>query len=46
MSIRECAKGKETSEIILMDDNFASIAKAVMWGRSVNERCCITRTPS
>jgi Ca2+-transporting ATPase len=28
---------KEASEIILMDDNFASIVKAVMWGRSVND---------
>jgi Ca2+-transporting ATPase len=28
---------KEASEIIFMDDNFASIVKAVMWGRSVND---------
>jgi P-type Ca2+ transporter type 2C len=37
MSVKECAKGKEALEIILMDDNFASIIKAVMWGRSVND---------
>jgi P-type Ca2+ transporter type 2C len=37
MSVRECAKGQEASEIILMDDNFASIVKAVMWSRSVND---------
>ncbi len=28
---------KEASAIILMDDNFASIVKAIMWGRSVND---------
>lgn len=37
MSVRECAKGKEASEIILMDVNFASIVKVVMWGRSVKD---------
>lgn len=26
---------KEASDIILMDDNFSSIVKAVMWGRNV-----------
>lgn len=26
---------KEASDIVIMDDNFASIVKAVMWGRSV-----------
>ena len=26
---------KEASDIILMDDNFTSIVKAVMWGRNV-----------
>lgn len=26
---------KEASDIILMDDNFASIVQAVMWGRNV-----------
>lgn len=28
---------KEASDIILMDDNFASIIKALMWGRAVND---------
>ena len=28
---------KEASAIILMDDNFASIVKAMMWGRAVND---------
>lgn len=28
---------KEASAIILMDDNFSSIVKAIMWGRSVND---------
>jgi Ca2+ transporting ATPase len=26
---------KDASDIILMDDNFNSIVKAVMWGRNV-----------
>ena len=28
---------KEASAIILMDDNFASIVKAISWGRTVND---------
>ena len=28
---------KEASDIILMDDNFASIVKAIAWGRTVND---------
>ena len=28
---------REASDIILMDDNFASIVKAIMWGRCVND---------
>ena len=28
---------KEASAIILMDDNFSSIVRAIMWGRSVND---------
>ena len=32
---------KEASDIILLDDNFASIVKAVMWGRHVYD--CIAK---
>ncbi|KAI8597204.1 PMCA-type calcium-translocating P-type ATPase [Dissophora ornata] len=28
---------KEASSIILMDDNFSSIVKAILWGRAVND---------
>ncbi|KAJ3069759.1 Calcium-transporting ATPase 10, plasma membrane-type, partial [Quaeritorhiza haematococci] len=35
MGIAGTEIAKEASDIILMDDNFASIVKAVMWGRSV-----------
>jgi Ca2+-transporting ATPase len=28
---------KEASDIIIMDDNFASIVKAIAWGRTVND---------
>lgn len=37
MGIAGTEVAKEASEIILMDDNFTSIVKAVMWGRSVND---------
>jgi len=35
MGITGTEIAKEASDIILMDDNFASIVKAVVWGRSV-----------
>ncbi|KAL7753238.1 plasma membrane calcium [Sorochytrium milnesiophthora] len=35
MGIAGTEVAKEASDIILMDDNFASLTKAVMWGRSV-----------
>lgn len=42
LSVCVCAQGiagtdvaKEASDIILTDDNFSSIVKAVMWGRNV-----------
>jgi len=35
MGITGSSVAKEASDIILMDDNFASIAKACMWGRNV-----------
>lgn len=37
MGIAGTEVAKEASEIILMDDNFASIVKAMMWGRTVND---------
>eukprot|EP01101_Sappina_pedata_P004273 TRINITY_DN1782_c1_g1_i2.p1 TRINITY_DN1782_c1_g1~~TRINITY_DN1782_c1_g1_i2.p1 ORF type:complete len:959 (+),score=539.43 TRINITY_DN1782_c1_g1_i2:44-2920(+) len=35
MGIQGTEVAKEASDIILMDDNFSSIVKAVMWGRNV-----------
>ncbi|KAI8806543.1 hypothetical protein BJ742DRAFT_680028, partial [Cladochytrium replicatum] len=35
MGIAGTEVAKEASDIVLMDDNFASLVKAVMWGRSV-----------
>ena len=35
MGIAGTEVAKEASDIIIMDDNFASIVKAVIWGRSV-----------
>ncbi|KAI1004356.1 Calcium-transporting ATPase 2 [Podosphaera aphanis] len=37
MGISGTEVSKEASAIILMDDNFASIVKAMMWGRAVND---------
>lgn len=37
MGIAGTEVAKEASDIILMDDNFTSIVKAVMWGRAVND---------
>ncbi|KAL8763840.1 MAG: hypothetical protein Q9184_000436 [Pyrenodesmia sp. 2 TL-2023] len=37
MGIAGTEVAKEASAIILLDDNFSSIVKAVMWGRSVND---------
>lgn len=37
MGIADTEMAKEASDIILMDDNFASIVKAIMWGRCVND---------
>lgn len=37
MGIAGTDMAKEAAAIIIMDDNFASIVKAVMWGRSVRQ---------
>ena len=37
MGIGGTEAAKAASDIILMDDNFASIVKAIMWGRCVND---------
>ena len=37
MGIAGTEVAKEASSIILMDDNFTSIVKALMWGRAVND---------
>lgn len=37
MGISGTEVAKEASEIILMDDNFASIVTAIKWGRAVND---------
>ncbi|KAF9879095.1 p-type calcium ATPase [Colletotrichum karsti] len=37
MGIAGTEVAKEASEIILMDDNFASIVKGMMWGRAIND---------
>lgn len=37
MGIAGTEVAKEASAIILMDDNFKSIVKAIMWGRAVND---------
>jgi Ca2+-transporting ATPase len=37
MGIAGTEVAKEASDIILMDDNFSSIVKVIMWGRCVND---------
>ncbi|KAI9458771.1 calcium-translocating P-type ATPase [Russula earlei] len=37
MGIAGTEVAKEASDIVLMDDNFSSIVKAIMWGRCVND---------
>lgn len=37
MGIAGTEVAKEASDVILMDDNFASIVRAIMWGRCVND---------
>ncbi|OXV11189.1 hypothetical protein Egran_01058 [Elaphomyces granulatus] len=37
MGVSGTEVAKEASDIILMDDNFASIVKAIAWGRTVND---------
>jgi len=35
MGVAGTAVAKQASDIIILDDNFVSIVKAVIWGRSV-----------
>jgi Ca2+-transporting ATPase len=37
MGIAGTEVAKEASDIILMDDNFTSIVKAIAWGRTVTD---------
>lgn len=37
MGISGTEIAREASSIVLMDDNFASIVKSIMWGRAVND---------
>ncbi|TEA13833.1 Calcium-transporting ATPase 2 [Colletotrichum sidae] len=37
MGIAGTEVAKEASDIILLDDNFASIVKGMMWGRAIND---------
>ncbi|KAG8213247.1 Ca-transporting ATPase [Butyriboletus roseoflavus] len=37
MGIAGTEVAKDASDVILMDDNFSSIIKAIMWGRCVND---------
>lgn len=37
MGIEGTGVAKQASDIIILDDNFASIVKSVMWGRNVRE---------
>jgi Ca2+-transporting ATPase len=37
MGIAGTEVAKEASAIVLMDDNFSSIVKGIMWGRAVND---------
>jgi Ca2+-transporting ATPase len=37
MGVSGTEVAKEASDIVIMDDNFASIVKSVLWGRSVYE---------
>jgi len=48
MGISGTEIARESASIILMDDNFSSIVKAIMWGRTVNDAvkkflqvCCL-----
>ena len=40
MGISGTEVAKDASDIILMDDNFSSIVKSIMWGRCGNDAVC------
>ncbi len=35
MGISGCQAAKEASDMIILDDNFASVYQAVLWGRNL-----------